>query len=59
LSGRKLALTIKPFGSMPQRDRKALNDEAEQIAALRGASSVDIEFAGEDDSDTTNTTSTG
>jgi hypothetical protein len=58
-SGRKLALTIKPFGSMPQRDRKALNDEAEQIAALRGASSVDIEFADEDDSGTTSTTSTG
>ncbi|UQU62222.1 winged helix DNA-binding domain-containing protein [Couchioplanes caeruleus] len=50
-SGRKLAFTIKPFGSMPQRDRKALNDEAEQIAALRGASSVDIVFADEDDSD--------
>jgi hypothetical protein len=44
-SGRKLTLTIKPCGSMPQPDRKALNDEAEQIAALRGASSVDIEFA--------------
>jgi hypothetical protein len=58
-SGRKLALTIKPFGPMPQRDRKALNDEAEQIAALRGASSVDIEFADEDDSGTTSTTSTG
>jgi hypothetical protein len=44
---------------MPQRDRKALNDEAEQIATLRGASSVDIEFANEDDSGTTSTTSTG
>jgi hypothetical protein len=47
--GRKLALTIKPFGSLPQRDRTALHDEAEQVAALRGASSVAVEFAGEDD----------
>jgi hypothetical protein len=58
-SGRKLALTIKPFGSMPQRDRTALTDEAEQVAALRGASSVDIEFADQDDSGTTSRTSTG
>jgi hypothetical protein len=60
-SGRKLAITIKPFGSLPQRDRKALHDEAEQVAVLRGASSVDIQFADEDDSDMTrnSTTSTG
>jgi hypothetical protein len=60
-SGRKLAFTVKPFGSLSQRERKVLHDEAEQVAALRGASSVDIQFADEDDSGTTRTgmTSTG
>jgi hypothetical protein len=57
-SGRKLAFTVKPFGSLPQRERTALHDEAEQVAALRGASSVDIQFADEDDSGATRTGTT-
>ncbi len=43
-SGRKLTITIKTFGSLPDRDKKSLQAEAEQVAALRGASSVDVEF---------------
>jgi hypothetical protein len=43
-SGRKLALTITTFGSLPDRDRTSLQGEAGQVAALRGASSVDVAF---------------
>ncbi|MDT0444683.1 winged helix DNA-binding domain-containing protein [Streptomyces johnsoniae] len=42
--GRKLTIAITTFGSLPVRDKKALRNEAEQIAPLRGASSVDVEF---------------
>ena len=43
-SGRKLTITIKTFGSLPDRDKQSLQNEAEQVAPLRGASSVDVEF---------------
>lgn len=43
-SGRKLATDITAFGSLPSRHRKSLQNEAEQIAPLRGASSVEVEF---------------
>ena len=43
-SGRKLTITIKTFGSLPDRDKRSLDCEAEQVAPLRGASSVDVEF---------------
>ncbi|MFL6126008.1 winged helix DNA-binding domain-containing protein [Actinophytocola sp.] len=43
-SGRKLTITIKTFGPVPAQDKKPLQDEAEQVASLRGASSVDVEF---------------
>ncbi|MDQ5841217.1 MAG: winged helix DNA-binding domain-containing protein [Chloroflexota bacterium] len=43
-SGRKLTITIKTFGSLPDRDKKSLQGEAELVAPLRGASSVDVEF---------------
>jgi hypothetical protein len=43
-SGRKMTVTIKTFGSLRDRHRQALQHEAEQIAPLRGASSVNIEF---------------
>ena len=42
--GRKLTLTVKTFGSLPDRDKQSLQIEAEQVAPLRGASSVDVEF---------------
>lgn len=42
-NGRKLTITTKTFGSLPDRDKKSLQGEAEQIAPLRGASSVDVE----------------
>jgi len=32
------------FDSLPKREKKSLQDEAEQVAPLRGASSVDVEF---------------
>ncbi len=43
-SGRKLTISITTFGSLPARDKKSLRNEAEQVAPLRGASSVDIEL---------------
>lgn len=43
-SGRKLTITIKTFASLPDRDKKSLQGEAEQVVPLRGASSVDVEF---------------
>ncbi|CAI3799118.1 winged helix DNA-binding domain-containing protein [Pseudarthrobacter sp. MM222] len=43
-SGRRLTISIKTFGLLPDRDRKSLRGEAEQVAPLRGASTVDVEF---------------
>lgn len=43
-NGRKLTITIKTFGSPATRDTKPLEREAERVAPLRGASSVDVEF---------------
>ncbi|WP_017588802.1 winged helix DNA-binding domain-containing protein [Nocardiopsis ganjiahuensis] len=43
-SGRKLKVTLTPFGSWPAQDKDSLADEAERIGPLRGASSVDVEF---------------
>lgn len=40
--GRRLAVTIAPFDTLRARHRRALEEEAEQIAPLRGASSVDM-----------------
>lgn len=43
-SGRQLTITVKTFDSLPARDKTSLQDEAEQVAPLRGASSVAVEF---------------
>ena len=43
-SGRKLSVSIKTFDSLSARTKKPLQDEAAQVAPLRGASSVDVEF---------------
>jgi hypothetical protein len=43
-SGRKLTITVKAFGSLREQDKEALQNEAEQVAPLRGASSVNVEF---------------
>ncbi|MFI9552929.1 winged helix DNA-binding domain-containing protein [Nonomuraea endophytica] len=43
-SGRRLTVTVKTFGSLAARDRKPILEEAGQVAPLRGASSVDVEF---------------
>ena len=43
-SGPQLTITIKTFDPLPKRDKKSLQDEAEQVAPLRGPSSVDVEF---------------
>jgi hypothetical protein len=43
-SGRRLTITVKTFGSLPDRDKTSLQHEAEQVAPLRGASSVAVEF---------------
>ena len=42
--GRRLTITIKTFGSVPSADEDSLEKEAELVARLRGASSVDVEF---------------
>ncbi|MEU7019539.1 winged helix DNA-binding domain-containing protein [Streptomyces sp. NPDC046203] len=42
--GRKVTIRVTAFGPMRERDRKALRAEAEGVAALRGASSVAVEF---------------
>ena len=43
-SGRKLTITVKAFGSLPDRAKESLKNEAEQVAPLRGASTVHVEF---------------
>jgi hypothetical protein len=42
--GRKLIITLRSFGTLPARTHKPLQAEAEQVATLRGASCVDVEF---------------
>lgn len=44
-SGRKLTITVTTFGPLPARTEKSLQAEAEQVATLRGASSVEIAYA--------------
>ena len=41
-SGRRLTVTVRPLGSLADQDRTRLQAEAELIAPLRGASSVDV-----------------
>lgn len=43
-SGRNLTITIETFGPLRDRNEKSLLAEAEQIAPLRAASSVDVTF---------------
>lgn len=43
-SGRELTITVKSFRSLSEREKRSLQDEGEQIAPLRGASSVAVEF---------------
>ncbi|CCH76168.1 conserved hypothetical protein [Nostocoides japonicum T1-X7] len=42
--GRSLTITMTTFGPLKDRDKRSLHAEAEQIARLRGASSVDVEL---------------
>jgi Winged helix DNA-binding domain len=43
-SGQTLAMIIKTFSSLREKERKSIQDEAEQVALLRGAASVGVEF---------------
>jgi Winged helix DNA-binding domain len=43
-SGRTLAMIVRTFSSLREKDRKSIEDEAEQVAMLRGAASVAVEF---------------
>lgn len=43
-SGRRLIIAVKTFEPMPGRIKEGVQDEAEQIAPLRDASSVEVEF---------------
>lgn len=43
-SGRKLTLAVTTFTTLPERDREALRAEAAQVATLRGANTVAVEF---------------
>lgn len=42
--GRKLTIAVKTFGDLVERHLVAVRAEAEQIAVLRGATSVTVEF---------------
>ena len=44
--GHALTMTVAVFGSLSDRQRSVLRDEADQIGALRDASDVEIEFDG-------------
>jgi hypothetical protein len=44
-SGRRLTITIRSFGPQPAHVEESLQDEAEQIGRLRGASPVAVEIA--------------
>jgi hypothetical protein len=39
-----LAMIVKTFGSLREKERKLIQDEAEQVAVLRGAASAGVEF---------------
>jgi len=41
-SGRTLRITISPFGELFSDDRAAIEDEAQRVAAVRGAGRVDV-----------------
>lgn len=43
-SGRKLTITVRTFDPVPGRTKMAVKDEAEQIARLRNATSVNVEL---------------
>ncbi|HEY4457903.1 MAG TPA: winged helix DNA-binding domain-containing protein [Pseudonocardiaceae bacterium] len=43
-NGRTLTLTVAPFTSLNKRQRTELGDEAEQVAELRGAAKVEVEY---------------
>ncbi|PTR31893.1 winged helix DNA-binding protein [Rhodococcus sp. OK519] len=45
-SGRRLTLTVETFGTLSAAVRTQLHGEAEGVAALRGASAVQVEFEG-------------
>jgi hypothetical protein len=42
--GQVLAVLVKTFSSLREKERKSIEDEAEQVAVLRGAVSVCVEF---------------
>ena len=44
-SDRRLTITVTTLVRLPGRTRSMLQEEAEQLAPLRGASSVDVEFS--------------
>jgi hypothetical protein len=43
-NGRRLTLAVTTFRPLPPGKQKLLRDEAEQLAPLRGASSVAVEL---------------
>ena len=44
-SGRRLTLRVTPFRALSEKVKEAVRGEAESVAALRGATSVEVEFA--------------
>ncbi|MGZ4757997.1 MAG: winged helix DNA-binding domain-containing protein [Acidimicrobiales bacterium] len=43
-SGRRLTITVTPFSTLASRTRAAIADQAELVAAVRGATSVDLAY---------------
>lgn len=43
-NGRRLTVTVEAFGAVAKRHKRSLEDEAEQVGRLRGASFVEVAF---------------
>jgi hypothetical protein len=43
-NGQMLAMLVKTFSPLREKERKSIQDEAERVAVLRGAASVGVEF---------------
>ena len=43
-SGKRLTVTVSPFGPLTKKVRAAIDEEAQLVAAVRGATSVDVAY---------------
>jgi hypothetical protein len=45
-SGRRLTITVEPFGALPDPVWRSIEDEAQRVAEVRGAADVNVVRAG-------------